>query len=106
MGEVTSGQSGWPVAPPKLLGAGPLQSRLQWYVPPRRMYSRRELLADRCVNFVGAALSWPSALVLMFTVRGSQMDGLKQLCFLAHGIGLVAMLNLSALYHYRSWDWK
>lgn len=29
-----------------------------------------------------------------------------QIGFLLHGIGLITMLNCSALYHYKCWDWK
>merc|ERR1712154_578667 len=29
-----------------------------------------------------------------------------QIGFLFHGIGLITMLNCSALYHYMCWDWK
>jgi hemolysin III len=58
------------------------------------------------VNFAGAALSWPCAALLLYVTWKSDIRLLQQLCFSAQGIGLVAMLNLSALYHHKSWDWK
>lgn len=91
---------------PRLLVAGePLSAALQWYKPPRRPYTRRELLADRVVNFLGAGLSWPGlcSLVIMSTTAGDPLS--ETAGYLAFGVGLVAMLNLSAFYHLLSWDW-
>jgi len=91
--------------PPKIL-AGSATEQLQWYAPPRRSYSRRELLADRVVNFFGAGLSWLAALILGYSTWLAKDPALKQMCFWMHGLGLVTMLNCSALYHYWAWDWK
>lgn len=96
-----------PETRPKLHGPGlPSSERLQWYLPPRRPYSRRELLLDQYINFTGAALSWPCACLLGYKI--SLCDGplLQHLGYLLHAVGLIAMLNLSALYHYRSWEWE
>lgn len=94
-----------PESRPKLRGLPPCE-RLQWYLPPRRPYSRRELLADACVNSTGAVLAWPCALLLGYKTLTSGDPFLKQFCYSLHGIGLVAMLNLSWLYHHLAWDWK
>ncbi|CAK0843399.1 unnamed protein product, partial [Prorocentrum cordatum] len=91
---------------PRLLVAGEsLTTTLQWYKPPRRPYTRRELLADRVVNFSGAGLSWLGlfSLVIMSTVAGDSLS--KTAGYLVFGVGLVAMLNLSAFYHLLCWDW-
>jgi len=82
-----------------------LRVRMQWYMPPRRPYSRRELLADRTVNFLGAGLSWVAAAALCFMSWSLSDPALKQFCFLANGIGLITMLNCSAIYHYCCWNW-
>mmetsp|Transcript_30181 Transcript_30181/g.70204 ORF Transcript_30181/g.70204 Transcript_30181/m.70204 type:complete len:261 (+) Transcript_30181:52-834(+) len=91
---------------PALFDGSPLKARMQWYVPPRRPYSRRELLADRCVNFAGAGLAWLGAGALSTASWMAGDPALKQLGFLAHGLGLVSMLNCSAVYHYGCWDWS
>jgi hemolysin III len=92
---------------PSLRGPGlPLAERLQWYLPPRRPYSRRELLADRFVNFAGALFSWPCAAWLGYITWRSNLSNAQRICFLLFGLGLVSMLNLSALYHHASWDWE
>lgn len=83
-----------------------LNAKLQWYAPPRRPYSRRELMADRTVNFTGAALSWLLALWLSYSSYAARDSVVKQIGFLAHGIGLITMLNCSAFYHLLCWDWK
>lgn len=95
------------VSRPTLRGPGlNPASRLQWYIPPKRPYSRRELLADRAVNFAGAALSWPCAAVLGYLIWRYEPPRSQQFCYIMHGVGLVAMLNLSALYHHMSWNWE
>lgn len=98
-----------PVQPckrPVLLdGTSAMSSQMQWYGPPRRKYTRRELLADRCVNFFGAGLSWIAASVLCFASWNVGNSVPLQLGCLAHGLGLIAMLNCSAFYHYLCWDW-
>jgi len=91
---------------PCLFDGQPLEKQLQWYPPPRRQYSRRELCADHCVNFTGAVLAWVGA-AAQSCISWHYEDGSeKQLGFLAHGLGLIPMLNLSAYYHYASWDWQ
>jgi len=95
-----------PKVQPTILPRGQsLQSFVQWYIPPRRPYSRRELLADRFVNFLGAGLSWVGVALLMERSRAEGDPLQKQLGFLAHGFGLIVMLNCSALYHYLAWRW-
>eukprot|EP00927_Polykrikos_kofoidii_P062876 TRINITY_DN57674_c0_g1_i1.p1 TRINITY_DN57674_c0_g1~~TRINITY_DN57674_c0_g1_i1.p1 ORF type:complete len:287 (+),score=33.66 TRINITY_DN57674_c0_g1_i1:67-927(+) len=85
---------------------GPMLTKLQWYVPPKRLYSRRELLADRLVNFSGAGLSWLATPLLGF-LSWSHGDPISmQLGFWTYGFGLITMLNCSALYHYWCWDWR
>mmetsp|Transcript_118318 Transcript_118318/g.339536 ORF Transcript_118318/g.339536 Transcript_118318/m.339536 type:complete len:310 (+) Transcript_118318:165-1094(+) len=94
-----------PTSRPHLLGSDPLHAKLQWYSPPRRKYSRRELLADRIVNFTGAGLSWVAAPSLAYTSWAAGDSLKKQFCFWLHGFGLITMLTCSALYHHWSWDW-
>lgn len=91
---------------PRLLIGQPLSEELQWYIPPRRPYTRRELLADRIVNFTGAGLAWLAAAGLAYASWAAGDPFLRQLCFWVHGAGLVIMLNFSALYHFWAWDWK
>jgi len=95
-----------PTSRPRLLTAGkPMSSKLQWYQPPRRRYTRRELLADRIVNFAGAGLAWVGAPALGYASWAAGDEPTKQLGFWAHGLGLVTMLTCSALYHHWAWDW-
>lgn len=82
-----------------------MADRTQWYVPPRRMYSKRELYADRAVNFLGAGLSWPLALALCASSVRRGRPVRHTLAFAASGVGLIGMLNLSAAYHFLAWDW-
>lgn len=82
-----------------------MTDRVQWYVPPRRKHSKRELLADRCVNFLGAGISWPLSVVLCVASVQSGKSGLVTFGFAAFGVGFIGMLNFSAFYHHRAWDW-
>jgi len=91
---------------PCLFDGQPLEKQLQWYPPPRRQYSRRELFADQCVNFTGAVLAWVGAAALSYISWRHGDETVKQWGFLAHGLGLILMLNLSAYYHYAAWDWQ
>jgi len=91
---------------PRLLDGEPLSATIQWYVPPRRSYTRQELLADRSINFLGAGLAWLAALWLGYASWSANDPKEKQVAFWLHGAGLITMLNCSALYHYWAWDWK
>merc|ERR1712032_345812 len=90
---------------PSLL-SGKLEDRIPWYPPPFRSYSRRELLADRCVNFAGAGFAWLAAPVpgYLAWAMGSTLP--KQFGFVAFATGLIAMLNCSAINHFYCWDWR
>eukprot|EP00930_Biecheleria_cincta_P029848 TRINITY_DN20709_c0_g3_i1.p1 TRINITY_DN20709_c0_g3~~TRINITY_DN20709_c0_g3_i1.p1 ORF type:complete len:280 (-),score=37.39 TRINITY_DN20709_c0_g3_i1:109-948(-) len=90
---------------PNILDGQPLSQQLQYYMPPRRPYSRRELLADRAVNFAGAGLAWFAALFLVHRSWAANDSTAKLVCFCLHGAGLIIMLNCSALYHFWAWDW-
>jgi len=94
-----------PTSRPHLFTGEPLSAKLQWYTPPRRPYSRRELLADRIVNFTGAALAWIGTPILGFASWGAGDAAGKQLGFWCHGVGLITMLTCSALYHHWAWQW-
>jgi len=83
-----------------------MNSYLQYYTPPRRRFSRRELLSDRVVNFIGAGFSWLATAVICSATYSAGDSLEKQMGFWAHGAGLIVMLNFSALYHWWSWDWK
>merc|ERR1719277_946794 len=78
---------------PHLLSGAPLNTKLQWYSPPRRPYSKSELLADRVVNFTGAILSWMLAVWLSYSSFAAEDPVMIQIGFLLHGIGLITMLN-------------
>eukprot|EP00445_Apocalathium_hangoei_P029834 CAMPEP_0203916044 /NCGR_PEP_ID=MMETSP0359-20131031/56748_1 /ASSEMBLY_ACC=CAM_ASM_000338 /TAXON_ID=268821 /ORGANISM="Scrippsiella Hangoei, Strain SHTV-5" /LENGTH=290 /DNA_ID=CAMNT_0050842655 /DNA_START=41 /DNA_END=910 /DNA_ORIENTATION=+ len=96
-----------PTSPPLLLQEGqPLNSKLQWYTPPRRAYTRRELLADRIVNFVGAALAIVATPVLGYASWSAGDPIIKQAGFGVHGAGMITMLTCSALYHLWAWKWE
>lgn len=90
---------------PRLLGGHPLSSTIRWYKPPRRKYTRRELLADRTVNFGGAGFAWIGA-PLMAYISWNMGDSLaKQLGFWTFGLGMMTMLTCSAVYHHLCWRW-
>lgn len=91
---------------PRLLGGEPLFLPLQWYIPPRRPYTRRELLADRIVNFSGMIFAWIATPILGYASYKAGDDTSTQLAFWAHGFGLITMLTCSALYHYWAWQWS
>jgi hemolysin III len=95
-----------PTERPRLCNGQPLHERIHWYIPPRRKYSRRELLADRTINFVGAAFAWLATLAIGYASWKSNDAVLAQVCFWIHGAGLIIMLNCSAFYHYKAWDWQ
>jgi hemolysin III len=95
-----------PTLRPKLFDGQPLKESIQWYIPPRRPYTRRELIADRGINFVGAAFAWIATLWLAYQSWKQNDPFQKQVFFWLHGAGLITMLNCSAIYHYLAWDWK
>jgi len=82
-----------------------MAEKLQWYVPPRRPYSRRELLADRLVNFVGVLVAWLGAPFLCWHSWAQGNALTMQGGFWVQGSGYIVMFTCSALYHYWSWDW-
>lgn len=82
-----------------------LTEKVQWYAPPRRKHSKRELLADRCVNVLGAGAAWPLSAILCAASVQSGHRGIVTFGFVAFGVGFIGMLNFSAFYHYRAWDW-
>mmetsp|Transcript_27757 Transcript_27757/g.50711 ORF Transcript_27757/g.50711 Transcript_27757/m.50711 type:complete len:278 (-) Transcript_27757:262-1095(-) len=93
------------VAPRVFESDASLTERIQWYAPPSRPYTRRELMVDRCVNFGGALLSWIAApsLCLAAWLAG---DSLWRVAgFGAFGSGFIGMFTFSARYHYCCWDW-
>ena len=57
------------------------------------------------MNYTGAGLAWFGAIALVWASWSAGDAPLKQLSFGLHGVGLIAMLNFSALYHHRAWDW-
>lgn len=82
-----------------------MSSTVQWYVPPRRPYTRRELLADRIVNFSGAGLALLATPVLGYASWAAGDSSVKQLGFWMQGFGMIIMLTCSALYHLWAWHW-
>jgi len=101
-----SGDDREPRVAPKLLNTGrAMTSQVQWYAPPSRPYTRRELLADRFVNFSGASLSWIAAPALCIAAWLAKDAPAKIAGFAAFGAGFVAMFTFSARYHYCCWDW-
>lgn len=96
-----------PLSRPHLTQRGAsMKSRIHWYPPPRRSYTRRELLADRIINFTGMALSLIGGPILgVASYRAG--DGIReQVCFGALSFGMITMLSCSALYHYFAWMWS
>lgn len=72
---------------------------IRWY-PTRRNYSWRELTADRIVLILGAVLSWPAAYLLIartLNLGGAERLRLAGICI--YCFGMIAMLNVSMLYH-------
>eukprot|EP00927_Polykrikos_kofoidii_P051981 TRINITY_DN45753_c0_g1_i1.p1 TRINITY_DN45753_c0_g1~~TRINITY_DN45753_c0_g1_i1.p1 ORF type:complete len:278 (+),score=4.07 TRINITY_DN45753_c0_g1_i1:198-1031(+) len=101
----TVGEGGCgPLSRPKLLDGEPLSARLRWYPHPARLCSRRELIADRCVNFLGSGLAWPAAIAISYFASASGAKPSVQYGIWAFGAGIVAMFNISAYNHYCCWE--
>eukprot|EP00927_Polykrikos_kofoidii_P031160 TRINITY_DN26826_c0_g1_i1.p1 TRINITY_DN26826_c0_g1~~TRINITY_DN26826_c0_g1_i1.p1 ORF type:complete len:731 (+),score=66.83 TRINITY_DN26826_c0_g1_i1:123-2315(+) len=85
---------------------GKLSERIQWYEPPSRPYSRRELLADRFVHIVGIcfALSFLPALCISCMAAGVRRE--TMLAVLAFTTFSIVMFGCSAAYHFMSCDWQ
>lgn len=93
---------------PCLLTGRPLSSALQWYSPPARQYTCRELLLDRWVNYAAIAMALflgPYRSYLSWAANDSQQ---KQLGFVVSSFGLVIMLACSGAFHYFAcnWSWR
>lgn len=95
-----------PTKAPALLDGKRLAERLQWYPPPTRPHSRRELLADHLVNFLGVVLALLGTPILGYMSWLAGDRALKQLGFWVFGAGTVTMLTCSALFHHWSWHWR
>lgn len=70
------------------------------------MYSQRELLADRIVNFGGAALSWVGAPAIAYASWSAGDSLEKQAGLWAFGFGLVVLMTCSAFFHLLAWRWN
>merc|ERR1719356_1055388 len=95
-----------PLVRPKLDEAGTLwTSRIQWYAPPRRKHTRRELLMDRAVNFSGVVgACFGSAVLMIKSLEAGDEAGYK-VSLLVYCSGLLTMMFCSAAYHYSAWRW-
>jgi hemolysin III len=58
------------------------------------------------VNFGGAGLSWFGLCLIAIMSASAGDSATQQIGYIVHGLGLVGMLNASALYHYFCWDWS
>lgn len=97
-----SGSSSRPV----IFDGSPLADVLQWYPPPSRPYSRRELLADRAVNFSGVALGFLAGALVVYRSHVLGDKALKQIGLLIYALSMVTMLSCSAACHHFAWNWK
>ncbi|CAE7509744.1 unnamed protein product [Symbiodinium natans] len=77
---------------------------IRWYQPPAREYSRRELIADRLVNFGGVAAAMLAAPLLVLVSRAGGDAIVRQAGLLVHGCCMILMFSCSALFHYWAWD--
>mmetsp|Transcript_9969 Transcript_9969/g.26409 ORF Transcript_9969/g.26409 Transcript_9969/m.26409 type:complete len:273 (-) Transcript_9969:252-1070(-) len=95
-----------PVSRPALLDKHPLADRLQWYPPPARTYSRRELLAGQVVDFGGVFFGLLGGIALIYRSSFMGDAAVRLFGFIVYSIGIVTMLGFSALCHQYAWDWR
>lgn len=97
---------GMPTSRPLLLDDRPLSKTVQWYAPPSRAYTRRELVAGRVVDLGGVLLGCAGGVALVCR-SGLLRDAVpKQLGLLVYACGVVAMFGCSAACHHNAWNWK
>ncbi|CAK9028028.1 unnamed protein product [Durusdinium trenchii] len=89
---------------PSIFGGESIYETIRWYQPPAREYSRRELIADRLVNFGGVGLALLAAPILALRSRTGGDPGVKQLGLWIHAFCMILMFTCSALFHYWAWD--
>jgi len=89
---------------PALLDGTAGTETVRWYPAPAREYSKRELLADRFVNFGGLTLATVGVIWLGCVSAAGGDSKVKQLGLLVHGLCLITMLSCSATFHYFAWN--
>lgn len=89
---------------PVLLDGEPGTETVRWYPSPAREYSRRELLADRIVNFSGLFLAIIGVQILCYASWAAHDPFVKQAALCTHGVCFITMLACSATFHYYAWD--
>jgi hemolysin III len=85
-------------------GSTPLTERLQWYPPPNRPYSRRELLVDRVVNVMGVAAGCVGAVGILARSLAMRDTRLTFLSLVVYCVGIITMFVCSAVFHRYTWD--
>jgi len=89
---------------PSIFGGESIYETIRWYQPPAREYSRRELIADRLVNFGGVGLAVLAAPILALRSRAGGDAAVKQVGLWIHAFCMILMFSCSALFHYWAWD--
>jgi hemolysin III len=84
--------------------ADELKAFVQWYTPPRRQCSKRELLADRLVHIVGLVVGCATAVVLA-KVGYNGAPG-RAFAGLVYSAGFIIMFGCSFYLHLQAWDWE
>eukprot|EP00930_Biecheleria_cincta_P019821 TRINITY_DN15045_c0_g1_i1.p1 TRINITY_DN15045_c0_g1~~TRINITY_DN15045_c0_g1_i1.p1 ORF type:complete len:365 (-),score=34.51 TRINITY_DN15045_c0_g1_i1:147-1241(-) len=89
---------------PALLDGEAGTATVRWYPSPAREYSRRELLADRIVNFGGLFSAIIGVQFLCYVSWAASDPFIKQAALWTHGVCFIMMLACSATFHYYAWD--
>lgn len=85
-------------------GTTPLNERLQWYPPPNRPYSRRELLVDRVVNALGVVAGGVGAAAILARSVVMKDPARTFLSLVVYCVGIITMFVCSAVFHRYTWD--
>jgi len=102
----SSSWDGMPLSRPLLLDDRPLSKTVQWYAPPSREYSRRELVVGRVVDFGGLLLGFVGGVALVCRSGLLGDAALKQFGLFVYACSIVAMFGCSAVCHHNAWNWK
>ncbi|CAL1128094.1 unnamed protein product [Cladocopium goreaui] len=89
---------------PSIFGGESIYETIRWYQLPAREYSRRELIADRLVNFGGVGLAVLAAPILALRSRTGGDPAVKQIGLWIHAFCMILMFTCSAFFHYWAWD--
>jgi len=81
------------------------KDQVQWYAPPERTMSVRELLADRLIHIIALLLAAVGQVLLFIHGQSLGTPWSRQVTNILSGLCFAVEIVLSLWFHCRAWDW-